>query len=160
MKRWRRWLLEAGAVLGVFLTVRCYQTRELASGAMPVRELVTMDGKRVSLVGEAPALVHAFATWCGVCKLEEGSVQSVAGSSRVIGIASRSGSAEQVRAYVREHELDFPVVVDADGSLAHKLGVRAFPTSFFVSPRGDIVTREVGYTTELGLRLRLWFASR
>ena len=146
-------------MLGVILAVRCYQTRDLVSGVMPVRELVTSEGQRLSLVGQGPTLVHAFATWCGVCKLEEGSVQSVASSARVISIASRSGSAAEVEAYMQQHGLDFPVVLDADGSLAQKLGVRAFPTSFFVNGQGEITTREVGYTTELGLRVRLWLAS-
>jgi hypothetical protein len=160
VKRWRRWLLEAALVLGVLLAVRCYQTRDLVSGPLPLRELTTLDGQRISLVGQGPTMVHTFATWCGVCRAEEGNVDNVARSVRVISIASRSGSANEVRAYMRERELDYPVVLDADGTLARRLGVRAFPTSFFVDTRGDIVTREVGYTTELGLRFRMWLATR
>jgi thiol-disulfide isomerase/thioredoxin len=160
VKRWRRWLLEAGLVLGVLLMVRCYQARDLVAGAMPVRELVTSEGQRLSLTAQGPTLVHVFATWCGVCRLEEGSVQRVSERARVISIASRSGSAADVAAYMKERGLAYPVVLDGSGALARKLGVHAFPTSFFVDSAGNIVTREVGYTTELGLRLRLWLAAQ
>jgi thiol-disulfide isomerase/thioredoxin len=144
-------------MLGILLLVRCYQTRDLAR-ELPMRELVDSEGRHLSLIGEGPTLVHGFATWCGVCRLEESSVQNVAGSARVIGIASRSGSPAEVKAYMREHGLTYPVVLDADGSLAQKLGVHAFPSSFFIDRQGEIVAREVGYTTELGLRVRLWLA--
>jgi thiol-disulfide isomerase/thioredoxin len=159
MKRWRRGLLEACVLVGGIWAVRAYQARDLASGAMPVRELVSTGGEHLSLHGPSPVLVHAFATWCGVCRLEEGNVERVAQSARVVGIASQSGSAAEVEAYMRQHGLHYPVVLDRDGSLARKLGVHAFPTSFFVDAEGNIATREVGYTTELGLRVRLWFAS-
>ena len=160
VKRWRRGFLEAGLAVCVLLSVRAYQARDLAGGTMPMRELVTTEGERLSLVGQGPTLVHVFATWCGVCRLEEGNVQSVAGSARVVAIASQSGSAADVQAYMKQRGLAYPVVLDGNGALARALGVHAFPTSFFVDGSGNIVAREVGYTTELGLRLRLWLASR
>jgi thiol-disulfide isomerase/thioredoxin len=145
-------------MLGVLLGVRCYQARDLASGVLPMRELVTADGQHVALAGEGPTLVHVFATWCGVCRLEQSSVESVSRAARVIGIAVRSGTGAQTQAYMHQHGLHFPVVLDAEGRVARQLGVHAFPTSFFLNRQGEIVTREVGYTTQLGLRIRLWLA--
>jgi alkyl hydroperoxide reductase subunit AhpC len=51
-----------------------------------------------------------------------------------------------------------PIVLDPDGRLARAWGVRSLPTSFVVDREGEIRTVEVGYTTELGLRARLWLA--
>lgn len=59
---------------------------------------------------------------------------------------------------MREHELDFPVVNDPDGSIARAWGVHAVPASFILSPDGQIRFVEVGYTTGIGIRLRLWLA--
>ena len=159
MQRLRRYLREAALMVGVVLAVRCYQTRDLAEGKLPVAELITLGGERISVAGHGPTLVHVFATWCGVCKLEESSVQRVSASSRVVAIASRSGPAAEVRAYMKQHGLTYPVVLDPQGELARKLGVHAFPSSFFVDDLGEIRAREVGYTTELGLRVRLWLAA-
>ena len=47
---------------------------------------------------------------------------------------------------------------DPAGRIARSFGVRAFPTSFFVDGEGQIQAREVGYTSTLGLRGRLWLA--
>ncbi|MGC4117189.1 MAG: hypothetical protein QM765_22035 [Myxococcales bacterium] len=44
--------------------------------------------------------------------------------------------------------------------LARAWGVNAFPTSFFVGKDGEIRFVETGYTTELGMRLRLALAGR
>jgi hypothetical protein len=63
-----------------------------------------------------------------------------------------------VRSYLGERGLDFPVLVDPDGRLAGRYGVRGVPTTLVIGPEGRIRSREVGYTTGLGLRLRLWMA--
>jgi thioredoxin-related protein len=48
------------------------------------------------------------------------------------------------------------VINDPDGALAAAWGVRGVPTFFVVDSQGMIRFREVGYTTGLGLRWRLW----
>ncbi|MEJ2509848.1 MAG: redoxin domain-containing protein, partial [Gammaproteobacteria bacterium] len=86
------------------------------------------------------------------------SIASIAKDYRVITVAQQSGSADAIRAYLHKHQVDFPVLADPDGSLSRRYGVRAVPASFVVGPRGRIRFVEVGYTTELGLRARLWWA--
>jgi hypothetical protein len=63
-----------------------------------------------------------------------------------------------VRSYLdgRGDEEARGVVLDPDGALAQRYGVRAFPTTFFIDARGRIRHVEVGYTTWLGLEARLW----
>jgi len=78
----------------------------------------------------------------------------------VISVALRSGLAEEVRAYMAEHQLRIPVINDPDGSIAAAWGVRATPTAFVVDRHGRIRFREVGYTSEWGWRLRMWWAGR
>lgn len=46
----------------------------------------------------------------------------------------------------------------SDGSISEMWGVHAVPASFIIAPDGTIQFVEVGYPTELGLRLRLWWA--
>jgi peroxiredoxin len=82
----------------------------------------------------------------------------VARDYRVVGIALRSGSPADVKKYLKEHNLQVPVVNDPDGALAGAWGVRGTPTSFIVDGAGMIRFREIGYTSEPGLRLRLWLA--
>lgn len=147
-------------VLGVFVAIRAWQSRGTADGPAPAFAATTLGGDAISLAaleGE-PVLVHFWASWCGVCRAEEGNVEAVAGDHRVVTVATRSGGVEEVSSYVREHGLEAPVVLDPAGRLAAEWGVRSLPTSFVLDPQGRIRHVEVGYTTELGLRARLWLA--
>ena len=50
------------------------------------------------------------------------------------------------------------MIVDSTDALAKRYGIRAFPTSFVLDADEDIRQVEVGYTTEFGLRARMWLA--
>ena len=56
---------------------------------------------------------------------------------------------------MQQENLQYPVIVDADGSIAKTYGVQGVPSSFIISDTGEIKFIEQGYTTEIGLRLRL-----
>lgn len=156
----RRFALEALVVVALVLGVRAYQTRDLASGEAPALSVQSLDGQRFSLAGVQgqPVAVHFWASWCGVCSAMRHNVRTLAHGHRVISVASRSGDEAAVRSFLAQHPLDAPVIVDPSGALARTYGVRAYPTTFFVNAQGVIRHVEVGYTTELGMRLRLWSA--
>jgi alkyl hydroperoxide reductase subunit AhpC len=69
-----------------------------------------------------------------------------------------SGLTNEVKQYMKEQGIDFPTLNDPDGSISAAWGVHAVPASFIIAPDGKIQFVEVGYTTEIGLRLRLWWA--
>ena len=80
--------------------------------------------------------MHFWATWCGVCRAEQGTIDALAGDHHVVTVASQSGGAPEVRAYLEREGVDFPVLVDPGGALAARWGVHAFPTTFVVAPDG------------------------
>jgi hypothetical protein len=49
-------------------------------------------------------------------------------------------------------------VLDEDGAVARRWGVKAYPTTFYLDAAGVIRHVEVGYTTTLGMRARLALA--
>lgn len=159
---WRTLAIEA-LLFVVFVTgLRLWQQRDMVSGAAPALQGITLSGQRYQLPAHPPrpVLVHFWATWCPVCRAEQGSIADIAQDAEVISVAMQSGAASEVAGYVKEQGIVFPVLNDADGSISSAWGVHAVPASFIVAPDGQIHFVEVGYTTEVGLRLRLWWAGR
>lgn len=103
-------------------------------------------------------LVHFWASWCPVCRLEQDSIASIAGDRQVITVATTSGTAEEVAAYLAGEGLSMPVLLDEDGEIARRWGVSGVPATFIVNMAGDITHAGMGYSSEPGLRLRLWLA--
>ena len=152
--------LEILLFLVVFLLLKAYLQRDLVTGEAPPLEGELLNGQTVSLQDYRgkPLLLHFWASWCSVCKLEQGSINAVSADHPVLTIAMQSGTAEEVSDYLAQQGLDFPVLVDEQGDLARRFGVRGVPTSFILDPSGRIAFAEVGYTTGWGLRARLWWA--
>jgi thiol-disulfide isomerase/thioredoxin len=164
--RWKRWLIELSLVIAIVAGVQLWQARGLAEGAAPSLAGLQSDGRSSSLADALkaangkPVLVVFWATWCPVCKAEEGNVDAVARDWPTLTVAMQSEGAVAVAKHLRERGLGFAAIVDDDGLLASAWKVRGVPTHFIVDSSGNIRFRLVGYTTELGLRARLWWASR
>jgi peroxiredoxin len=159
-RRLSRWLAQAALLAAVLLGVHLWTTRDAVSGAAPAFEAELLDGRRFSLADYrgAPLLVHFWATWCPACRFEQGTVESIARDHQVLTVAMQSGSAAELAKYLAEQDVDFPVHVDEEGEMAARWGVTGLPTSFVIDGRGRIRHVTAGFTTGLGLRLRLWLA--
>ena len=160
-KKWRGYVLNVLVFVILVAGIRIWQQRDMVSGAAPALQGVTLAGVPYTLQAhpDKPVLVHFWATWCPICRAEQDSIAAIAHDHPdMITVAMQSGSAEQVARHMREQGTDFPVVNDQDGKLSSAWGVHAVPASFIIAPDGRIRFVEVGYTTGIGLRLRLWLA--
>ncbi|MDP3031990.1 MAG: protein disulfide oxidoreductase [Rhodocyclaceae bacterium] len=169
-KRWKRWAVEALVLLGIIVAITLWQNRGLPEGAAPPLEGIDSDGIAVSLAEmrkdnaregqRRPTLVVFWATWCPVCRAEEDNIEAVARDWPVLSVAMQSGDAEDVDDHLVARRLTVPAVIDDDADIAELWKVRGVPTHFIVDAAGNIRFRMVGYTSELGLRARLWWVER
>jgi thiol-disulfide isomerase/thioredoxin len=159
-RRWWRWILEIALIIGVLLLVRAWIARDLVQGPAPEFEAFLLNGTPVSLseFTDRPMLLHFWATWCPVCRLEEGEITRLSRSHPVLTVAMQSGSAAEVDAHLTDRERELAVINDPDGDLARRYGVRAVPSTFIIDRDGQIVFRKQGFAPPLELRLRLWLA--
>lgn len=159
--RWRSVFSQLLILFGVYFAIHTYQTWNAPQGKMPEVNGFRLDGVSVKFPEQLQeaTLVHFWATWCSVCRLEQSSINSISNSYPVIAIASQSGTVNEVQKFVTQRGISSPVLVDESGALARRFGVKAFPSSYVVDRQGNIRFVEIGYTTELGLRLRLWLAN-
>lgn len=168
----RRWNLRslaanAALVLAVLLGAHLWQTRQVPRGAAPdfsALAVAEQDGAVLTLAqwraahpGQ-PVALHFWAEWCAICRLEQHSVSRVARDWPVLTVAMQSGDVAAVRRVLTQRALPWATVIDPDGTLAARYGFRAVPAFVTIDRDGRIRASSVGYTSEIGMRLRLWWA--
>lgn len=153
-------MVEAILIVLIIVAVRSWMQRGMISGPVPEIQADLLNGETYALLADRrrPLLVHFWATWCPVCELEQESIQAISEDYAVITIAMQSGERGEVIAYMQQEKLQFPVINDLNGRLSRRFGVRAVPSSFIIDENNTIMFRETGFTSEIGLRLRLWLA--
>lgn len=159
-KKYYRWLIEITLILIVISAVRFWMQRDLVSGVAPNISFATLSGQQFDLYQNKsrPILIHFWASWCPVCKLEQSNIENISKEYPVITIAMQSGNNEELKQFMKEEKLSFNVINDESGLLSQKYNIKGVPVSFIVNKDNEIKFVEVGYTTELGLRMRLWWA--
>jgi thiol-disulfide isomerase/thioredoxin len=153
------WLIEIALLILVVYLLHLWQTRDTVKGVAPPLIGNTLSDAPFDLQDQRgkPMVVHFWATWCPVCQLEVDSIDALAQDHQLISVAMQSGSEAEIQAYLQENDLSFPVISDPEGRLSASWGVRGVPTTFILDDEGKIQFTEVGYTTSLGLRARIWW---
>ena len=132
---------------------------DLITGPPPQIDQSTLsDLAPMPAIAKGPALIYFWAEWCGICRTMQSNVSAVMPDHPSMTVAVRSGDRHAVSAYLSKNKLAWPTVNDADGVISQRYGVRSVPALFFLNRQGDIVFTSVGYTSEWGLRFRLWLA--
>lgn len=159
-RRWLVWGLEILFFVALFFAVKAWVQRDMISGEAPGLAGLDLNGEQVTLAdyrGQT-VLVHFWATWCRICRLEQGTIESLSHDWPVLTVATRSGTAAELAEHMAANGLTHTVILDPEGHLAARYGVRGVPASFVVDANGEIRFRETGFTTGWGLRTRLWLA--
>lgn len=157
-------LLMAGLA---YTAIHLWQTRHLPSGPAPAfvapaagpqaGGAIDFDTWRQTHPGRAVAM-HFWAEWCPICKLEEDSISALQADWPLLSVAMQSGDAARVQAVMAKRGLHWLTAVDADGQIARSYGLSSVPAFIVVDAQGRIRFAELGYTTGIGMRLRLWWA--
>lgn len=160
----KRWLGYLAALIVISFVVNLWQTRDHYLGVLPAVTLQSVSGEAIipgkSSTTEAQGLklIYFFAEWCPICSAENSNIQWLSQYYPVTGFAMQSGDDEAVKSYLRNNDLSFPVVNDPQGKFARVFGVNGVPSLFIVDGQsGTVLTSTQGYTTVVGLLLRLWW---
>lgn len=162
--RWRRWGLEIAIFIAAFLAFQAWQLRDTTRGPAPQFAGMQTDGQAFDLAAwraahpGQPLLIYFWAEWCPICKTTAGSVENIAAGRPLITVATQSGDGVAVGRLLAERGYRFPTLADSDGAIMKSYRLPGTPGFVIIAPDGHIRFVSVGYTSEIGLRLRLWWA--
>lgn len=113
--------------------------------------LATLDGSTTALSDYRGSwvLLNFWATWCGPCVAEMPSMERLYGQFKddglvIVGV-NQQESADEVSAFVAEQGLTFPILLDSNGRVGSRYGVRGIPTTYLLDPTGRVLGSKVGF---------------
>ncbi len=109
-----------------------------------------LDGKELSLdtyKGKV-VLLNFWATWCGPCRAEIPSLirmqEAYKERLQIIGMDVDDENEEQLRAFVKNQGINYPVAMTSVPVRIAYGGIAALPTVFVINRDGEVVQKHVG----------------
>lgn len=146
-------------VMAIFANILSfYRSNSLNKEPIDLKEITLLDGSIYTVPKNEPILLHFWASWCPTCKAEAQNIETISKSFNVLTIALKSGSSEEIQEYLRSRDLTFKTINDSNGHITQRYSVSVFPTTIIYDKDGNELFSEVGYTTTIGLWIRMWLA--
>lgn len=162
LKKLASFVKSALLVVVVFYAVRAFQERHLLSAdktPAPYFNLTTLNDPTerfsISKLQGKQTVVYFFAPWCSICRYSMPNLEKAyqQGKVNALAIALDFENNEQVQQFTSTLNLTMPVLL-GDRHTQQNYKITAFPTYYVIGPELHITARSMGYSTELGLRIR------
>jgi len=95
-------------------------------------------------------VLNFWATWCPPCVMETPSLEQFASEMKsdgvtVIGV-SVDENGQQLRQFVKEYHLTYPIARDPNAALSHRYGTFKFPETYIIGRDGHVAEKIIGET--------------
>lgn len=112
----------------------------------PYIELPTLQNEQIDkkVMKNEVVLVNFFASWCPPCKAEMPAMQKVYSNYQVKGLEIyavtnlQQDNLSDIQGFVKSSGVQFPILLDKNGSTFRDYAIRALPTTFLLDSSGRI----------------------
>ncbi len=142
-------------IIFLIYLITCSQTLR---NRVPSFTLQTLDGETFNIeehVGKKVIIIDFWATWCPPCRAEIPGFVRLFEKYResgllIVGISlDRGFNVEStVKNFIKEYNINYPVMMGNKEVVEKFGGIRAIPTTFIVNKKGEIVEKIIGYRDE------------
>ncbi|MCF6193759.1 MAG: TlpA family protein disulfide reductase [Kangiellaceae bacterium] len=162
------WINQTLIFVALFFAITWWQQKDMlqtnSDTLSPTFALVDMENIVRNFVPdqqEQKTLIYFFAPWCGVCHASIDNIEAIKrsaeGEINFYIIALDWKSKQEVEVFLSSHDITIPVVLGTRETQA-KFQIGGFPSYYVIDSKGKIQSKDMGYTTELGMRIRLGLA--
>lgn len=173
MNTWKTWrqnksvnlLVDVLLIVAILATVSWWVNRgSLAAAGQPAPTftLTSLTGETTTLTDHQgkQVLLYFFAPWCSVCRLSADNLNDLRAARQhdelsIMMVALSYESRSEVADFVADLDLQVPVLLGTEQQFAD-YQIVAFPTYYVIDEAGKLAAKSMGYSTELGMRVRTW----
>jgi len=166
--RQRKYAEIAGQVLifvAGFLLVSNFQARNLLAAdrqEAPQLQGQLLQGPEYDLSHTAAdsTLVYFFAPWCAVCNASSDNITRLRKlrdphKLQIVMVAVAWDSEADVRAFATRNNINVPIVL-GNPKIIQDWKISGFPSYYVLDGQRQVVSKDFGYSTQLGLWWRTW----
>lgn len=159
------WINQTLIFIAIFFAITWWQQKDMlptdSVTLSPKFSLVDMQNTVQSFLPSQQVnktLIYFFAPWCGVCHASIDNIEAIKrsaeGEINFYLVALDWKTKQEVESFLSRHELTIPIVLGTRET-QEDFQIRGFPSYYVIDSRGIIQSKDMGYTTELGMRVRL-----